>query len=84
MDFVVTCDGSGLQPYLLEMNSEPAIELTGPRLKWILDDLFEGIARLVVEPQLDRGGKLERGETLGGIGHFFKCLDVEVRGKGGW
>jgi tubulin---tyrosine ligase len=80
VDFAVTCEGSKLQPHLLEINSEPAIELTGPRLKWILEDLFGGIARLAVEPYINRGGTLER-DALERDGHFFTCLDVEVRGK---
>ena len=84
VDFMVTCEDSRLQTYLLEMNSEPAIELTGSRLKWILEDLFKGIARLVVEPHLNRGEKTERGEVVERECHFFKCLDVEVRGERGW
>ena len=72
VDFVVTCDDSKLRPYLLEINSEPAIELTGPRLTWILEDLFAGIAGIAV------GHPDKVGE------HLFKCLDVEVRGERGW
>jgi len=68
----VTCDNSKLQPYLLEMNSEPAIELTGPRLTWILEDLFTSVAEVVV-------GRLDKVD-----GHLLKCLDVEVRGERGW
>ena len=71
VDFVVTDENSKLQPYLLEFNSEPAIELTGPRLTWVLEDLFRNIARVVVEP-------------LKGDEYFRKCLDIEVRGEGGW
>ena len=84
VDFLVTCEDSKLQPYLLEINSEPAIELTGPRLKWVLEDLFRGIARLAVEPHLPGGENLGRGEALGREVHFLKCLDVEVRGEKGW
>lgn len=84
MDFLVTCEGPELQAHLLEINSEPAIELTGPRLRWVLEDLFKGIAGLVVEPHLDGGEKSERGEALKRNGHFYKCLDVEVRGERGW
>ncbi|TFY81546.1 hypothetical protein EWM64_g2472 [Hericium alpestre] len=40
----------GLQVQLLEVNAEPAIELTGPRLTWILEDLFEAIGKTCVEP----------------------------------
>ena len=52
VDFLVT-QGSGsgaLQAMLLEMNAEPAIEMTGARLTWILDDLFKAIAETCVEP----------------------------------
>ena len=35
---------------LLEMNAEPAIELTGPRLTWILEDLFVAIGQVCVAP----------------------------------
>ncbi|KAI0724450.1 hypothetical protein C8T65DRAFT_691499 [Cerioporus squamosus] len=46
IDFVVTHGDSGqFQVNLLEVNSEPAIELTGPRLTWILEDLFKSIAK---------------------------------------
>jgi len=78
VDFVVACENSKLQPYLLEINSEPAIELTGPRLTWILEDLFERIARVVVGPYLETAKPLERDEYL------VKCLEVEVRGARGW
>ena len=69
---MVTCDNSKLQPYLLEINSEPAIELTGPRLTWILEDLFVSIAGIAV-------GHLDKVD-----GHLLKCLDAEVRGEKGW
>lgn len=84
VDFMVTCEDSKLQPYLLEMNSEPAIELTGLRLTWILEDLFAGVARVAVEPHLDRVEPLEEGKVLESVGHLSKCLDVEVRGERGW
>lgn len=78
VDFVVACENSKLQPYLLEINSEPAIELTGPRLMWILEDLFGRVAGVVVGPYLETGKPLERDEYL------IKCLEVEVRGERGW
>ena len=81
---MVTCENLKLQPHLLEMNSEPAIELTGPRLMWVLEDLFTDIARVAVEPRLDKAEPSEGGKTLEGDGHLFKCLDVEVRGEKGW
>lgn len=83
-DFVVTCEGSKLQPYLLEMNSEPAIELTGPRLTWILEDLFTNVAKVVVEPHLGATEPSRGGEGLESDRHFVKCLDVQVRGEMGW
>ena len=61
------------------MNSEPAVEFTGPRLTWILEDLFASVARVAVQPHLDKAEPSE-----GGDGHLFKCLDVEVRGERGW
>lgn len=81
---MVTCENSELQPYLLEMNSEPAIELTGPRLTWILEDLFVSIARVAVEPRLYRAESLEGGKASENDTRLFKCLDVEVRGEGSW
>ncbi|KAI5124716.1 hypothetical protein M0805_004322 [Coniferiporia weirii] len=38
------------QVKLLEINSEPAIEMTGPRLRWVLEDLFELIGKTCVGP----------------------------------
>ena len=74
---------------LLEVNSEPAIELTGPRLTWILEDLFCSIANVCVIPYFqkkgEKNGKEEErwqvGETKENL---RKCLDIEVRGAGGW
>ena len=71
---------------LLEVNSEPAIELTGPRLTWILEDLFCTIGKVCVEPFF-KDGEDKRwsnwpvGETRE---HFRKCLDIQVRGEKGW
>ena len=43
--------GTGaLQARLLEVNAEPAIEMTGPRLTWVLEDLFKAVAEACVEP----------------------------------
>lgn len=81
---------------LLEINSEPAIELTGPRLTWILEDLFVAIAKLIVQPFIQRksnneSAELSEAEIMDGDmwmgGERFglrKCLDMEVRGAGGW
>jgi len=69
---------------LLEVNAEPAIELTGPRLTWILEDLFTVIGTVCVEPftqATSTDAKWNVGETR----HFLrKCLQSEVRGAGGW
>ena len=81
---MVTCEGSKIQPYLLEVNSEPAIELTGPRLEWIFEDLFASVVRVAVEPHLNTAGPLKGGNAVENDKHLFKCLDVEVRGEKGW
>ena len=90
-DFVVTQNPGEaekkFQVNLLELNSEPAIELTGPRLTWILEDLFKGIAKTCVEPffiqdnaVVDQPG-LKIGEARE---HLRLCLDMQVRGNQGW
>ena len=95
VDFLVTHNdgkpgarGRRFKVSLLEVNSEPAIELTGPRLTWILESLFKSIGRVCVEPffREDTSAKLimenwDIGETRE---HLQKCLDVSVRGSGGW
>ncbi|VDB86489.1 unnamed protein product [Peniophora sp. CBMAI 1063] len=89
IDFLVSDEtpSGASTPYfqvkLLEINAEPAIELTGPRLTWILEDLFKSIAEVAVLPFLEPG-KTEDwavGETKH---HLRKCLDTEVRGAAGW
>lgn len=45
---------SRFQVIILEVNSEPAIEMTGPRLRWILEDLFDHIANFAVQPFFKR------------------------------
>lgn len=45
----VRTDGD-LQVHLLEINAEPAIDMTGPRLTWILEDLFISIAHTCIAP----------------------------------
>ncbi len=71
------------QVKLLEINSEPAIELTGPRLTWILEDLFKGIAKTCVEPFFGKDGpaQLKVGEAKE---HLRLCLDMQIRGSQGW
>ncbi|KAI9062970.1 tubulin-tyrosine ligase [Trametes sanguinea] len=94
IDFVVTHDPSPnasrkFQVNLLEVNSEPAIELTGPRLTWILEDLFKAIAKTCVvsffsagdSPARGESGKWQVGETRDNL---RKCLDLEIRGSQGW
>jgi len=71
------------QVKLLEINSEPAIELTGRRLHGILEDLFVAIEQVAVLPFFRR-------EEIGSMGepkvpkHLRKCLDIKIRGSGGW
>ncbi|PIL32063.1 hypothetical protein GSI_06767 [Ganoderma sinense ZZ0214-1] len=89
IDFLVTHDTSPEVPHklqikLLEVNSEPAIELTGPRLTWILEDLFKSIAKTCVEPFFSPQGSLTRsdmevwrtGETRENL---RKSLDQQIR-----
>ncbi|KAI9512798.1 TTL-domain-containing protein [Russula earlei] len=68
------------QVKLLEINAEPAIELTGPRLTWILKDLFDAVAYVCVDPFV-RDVPLDSwpvGETRH---HLRKCLQLKVRGS---
>ncbi|KAL1690355.1 tubulin-tyrosine ligase family-domain-containing protein [Schizophyllum commune] len=67
---------AGTQPFLvklLEINAEPAIELTGPRLAWILEDLFVAIGKRCVQPFFD-----EKGE--GGDDDSRRIHKEEIRG----
>lgn len=67
---------SRFQVNLLEINAEPAIELTGARLNWILVDLFKGIAHTCIRPFFE-----EQAESTNQSSDWLrKCLDVEVRG----
>ena len=88
-DFLVThadtpSIGRKYQVHLLEVNSEPAIELTGPRLTWTLEDLFAAIGKTCVAPFFS--APLD--ETAWKVGEtkdtLKKCLEVEVRGSRGW
>ncbi|KAJ7130048.1 tubulin-tyrosine ligase [Mycena crocata] len=68
------------QVTLLEVNAEPAIELTGPRLSWILQDLFTSIGKVCVTPFFHPNPDKEEW-AIGATRHgLIKCLDVEVRG----
>ncbi|KAI0670003.1 tubulin-tyrosine ligase [Trametes maxima] len=94
VDFVVTHNPAPnalrkFQVNLLEVNSEPAIELTGPRLTWILEDLFKSIAHKCVAPFF-KGTSAEAADTaeVWEVGeakeNLRKCLDLQVRGTRGW
>ncbi|KAF9229469.1 tubulin-tyrosine ligase [Gyrodon lividus] len=87
IDFLVSHEPAGFQVKLLEINSEPAIELTGPRLTWILEDLFKAMGIVCIQPFVggtSQGAGIATWE-VGEIHHNLrKCLDVEVRGSGGW
>jgi tubulin---tyrosine ligase len=76
--------GQRFEVKLLEVNAEPAIELTGPRLTWILEDLFTAMGKVCVEPFIQGTSP----DTTWGVGqtrHFLrKCLKSEVRGAAGW
>lgn len=74
------------QVQLLEINSEPAIELTGSRLTWILEDLYIAIGKVCVAPFFsmeihpDQGGHSDW--DVGEMRHGLrKCLHVETRGS---
>jgi hypothetical protein len=68
------------QVKLLEINAEPAIELTGPRLTWILEDLFVSIGTVCVKPFLE-GKRMGEGWKLGETRfNMIKCLEGQVRG----
>lgn len=72
----MTFDDSGLPKYrvsLLEFNAEPAIEMTGSRLKWILEELFEQIAEVAVKPFVL--GKTAKGEDYR---QLQCCLNVNM------
>jgi hypothetical protein len=85
IDFLVEyvpSDVSSFHVKILEVNAEPAIELTGPRLAWILDDLFTSVAKVCVFPFImekfvsDVYGRWDIGEVKE---HLIKCLDEAVR-----
>lgn len=79
VDFLVEHAASQFQVKLLEINAEPAIELTGPRLTWILEDLFRAIAHVCVDPFV-RDGPVETW-PVGQTKHYLKkCLQTKVRG----
>ncbi|KAJ1311116.1 hypothetical protein OPQ81_009617 [Rhizoctonia solani] len=84
VDFLVThtpkqeSKASRFQVHLLEINAEPAIELTGARLNWILVDLFKGIAHTCVKPFFeDAKSTLDEDQEYNQW--LRKCLDIETR-----
>ncbi|KAJ7169568.1 tubulin-tyrosine ligase [Mycena filopes] len=81
VDFLVTdspLSEPRFQVSLLEVNAEPAIELTGPRLSWILQDLFIAISRVCVDPFFNP--KPEGDWAVGATFHgLIKCLEEDVR-----
>jgi len=85
-DFLLTrpSSSSALQVNLLELNAEPAIELTGPRLTWILGDLFKSIGQHIVVPFFDRAITSNPWKVGESRSSLRKCLEVEVRGEGSW
>jgi tubulin---tyrosine ligase len=67
-----------IQVHLLEFNSEPAIELTGPRLTWILEDLFVAIGKVCVEPFFSPAPPEQNWEVGQARDGFIKCLEEDV------
>ena len=89
VDLLVTHSESGsLDVSVLELNAEPAIHLTGKRLSWVLEELFEGIARTCVAPffgSTRTGWHNEANVKVGDMGYGLRCcLATEVRGASGW
>jgi len=75
---------SPFQVYLLEINSEPAIELTGPRLRWILEGLHESIAEVCIAPFFKLKPTHLDGWKVGEMRYgFIKCCEEHVRGMDG-
>jgi hypothetical protein len=78
VDFLVSHTPNALpnpfQVKILEINSEPAIELTGPRLNWVLVDLFNAMANVCVEPFFAASKEVVETEY-----HLLKCLDENLR-----
>ena len=83
VDFLVVHDDSSEKfPFgvkLLEVNAEPAIELTGPRLSWILEDLFVAIGKTCVEPFFSAKTDDEEWATGETKNHLLKCLKAQIR-----
>ncbi|KAG8897853.1 hypothetical protein FRB99_007869 [Tulasnella sp. 403] len=86
-DLLVTCgghDASSFDVKILELNAEPAIENTGARLGWILEDLVRGMTNACVGTFFSGTAPKDGwqvGESRFGL---RKCLSTEVRGSGAW
>lgn len=85
VDFVVSHEPSNTDKKfhvkLLEINAEPAIELTGPRLTWVLENLFKTIAEVCIEPFFTQKAEETEPWNVGETKYnFIKCLDENVRG----
>ncbi|KAJ3895073.1 tubulin-tyrosine ligase [Lentinula edodes] len=95
VDFLVVKDSKDIENEakievkLLEINAEPAIELTGPRLAWILEDLFVDIGKVCVEPFFAKNsssvqaGAISSNDSDWPVGetrrNLIKCIETEVR-----
>ncbi|KNZ73456.1 TTL domain-containing protein [Termitomyces sp. J132] len=81
IDFLVvhsaTSNKPQLQVKLLEINAEPAIELTGPRLTWILEDLFVSMGKVCVKPFLTKKHEVDKWEVGETQNHLIKVLDEQ-------
>lgn len=64
---------------LLEVNAEPAIEMTGERLRWILEDLFKTTSRTCVLPFFAQTKKEGPSCDCDKLGSFRLCLDIPLR-----
>ncbi|KIK47333.1 hypothetical protein CY34DRAFT_799494 [Suillus luteus UH-Slu-Lm8-n1] len=90
VDFLVSHDPTGLdslgnsrifQVKLLEINSEPAIELTGRRLHGILEDLFVAIEQVAVLPFFRQEVGCVPSMEVPMVPRYMRmCLDAKVRG----
>jgi hypothetical protein len=80
VDFLVSFDNPKEDVFrvsLLEFNAEPAIEMTGTRLHWILEDLFEQIAEVGVTPLVSDNSSYPLGAELQ-LKQLTCCLSVDL------
>ncbi|KAH7104337.1 TTL-domain-containing protein [Auriculariales sp. MPI-PUGE-AT-0066] len=81
VDLLVREDG---HVYILEINAEPAVHLTGERLSWTLQGMFDGVAKVCVVPffgDAEREHEWAVGDERHGL---IKCLEAQVRSQGAW